>query len=133
MSWTATIQSVSLQGTTASVSVILSDGVSVKFQQSFTTDGTLVNLQAQARNCIANLTTVQAAPTTCVVGQTVDLTVPVVTFPVDPNPGLTNFRTIYTAYQRNLPLVSLGLTLAKTAPTAQQVVAAWDSSYTGLV
>ncbi len=129
--WVATVAYKGPLGDRVEVVVDMNNGVQ-KAQSRYSTDGTLASLVPQVRATTKQLDA-QVQKSDIAVGQSLDLTPPPPPDPpVDPNPGLTAFRGLYNAYQRTLPLIALGLPL-KDAVTFDQVLAAWDSSYTGLV
>lgn len=108
MTWTLTVVRVQPIASGQEATCILSDG-SQKFQQSFQTNGTTADLTRQGQSVIATVTAIQAKPELSV-GQSIDVTPPVVVVPVPPTPTpldvqrdqWTAARTIVQQHRRGL-------------------------------
>lgn len=107
--WTATIISLTPTGTGTEVGVVLFDGGSNKFQQSYQTDGTLASLAPLVRQTTAQQDH-KAQKSDLVVGALIDLTPPVVVTPPPPDPLVVQFLIDLQALQQEVRALALGLT-----------------------
>lgn len=108
MSWTATVIDLRPSSNGTEAVVILSDGMSQKFQQCYQTDGTLASLTPQVRATTA-AKDAAAVKHDLVLG-VLDLTPPAVATQTPPDPAVVQFRVDLSALQQEVRAVALGLT-----------------------
>lgn len=110
MNWTATPIDKKLSGDRMEVTVVLSDGT-IKFTQSYATDGTMANLRPQVLATIAAQEG-RKVKDDITIGQAINTTPDPIVSPVDPNPARTKWFADYRAYQRDQKIAALPSNLA---------------------
>lgn len=121
MSWTATVLALTPTGHGVEAVTVLSDGAAQKFQQSFQTDGTAADLQAQAiAVTVAKAGSIIKSDIS--IGQVLDLTpaMPPPPPPVDQAPFLADLD----ALRREVRALALGLTTGQDVTALRATVQA---------
>lgn len=115
MAWQAYVSDVQWNGPLLSVFVVISDGVSTKFEKGYTVqpnDGfdTVSWLASQARVTVASLTDAKKVSTAVQRGDVVDLSDPPPPKPpVDPDPEKTAFRADFRRFMAIQAYVGAGV------------------------